>query len=1142
MTQEDEDHDPGNADEDVDMEPDTSLDGASSPISRTESRMEEYEIQEQVGKGAFGSAIVVRNKVDGVKYVLKKIRLARQSERTRRAARLEMELLGAMRHPHIVSFKDSWVEKGCYVCIVTGYCQGGDLGSVLRSSEGRYFHEEQLIVWFTQLLLALEYLHDHNVLHRDLKSSNVFLTSDGEVKLGDFGLAQVLGSPDDVTHSVVGTPNYMCPELLASKPYGLKSDIWSLGCIMYELTALKPAFTAFNMDGLINKIKRASIAALPSHYSPEWRSIIKSMLRKAPEDRPTAKELLAEPYLAEFVERARARADYLTAIDDAPKPTAFPSKSPPSPTAREAPKRSGSLATMGSGAAKLSSGKGSGAPGSGSDDTGDGSGGAADARARSPSRGERSASTRTRSVSPAPESRIARTTSLRNTARSPSPPPSRTNRSSVSGAGRDAGKDAGKDAADASAVDELQRKRQRDWQARREEKEKAEREKAERDRAAREARERELAKERERAAAVAAEKLEAAQKAAEARRLEKERRASEALGRQEAKKAVYNAARVSKDDADADARNASEGTAASTSANRLRRSSFNESSREAAPVRSTSTVRGRSPVRGGLNASSDGPGGAGGPNVRGRSASMTRNAWTGGEGAGGGSSREGRPVERVRDKSPLGRVRDKSPLGRAGSDATAAAAKSASSATASAGRDAVAAVADASRRVLRNSISKEAPSGAALSAGAGAAGKSGSSNPVSSLKSSEGPGATTRRASVSGAGSALDRPTSAPSPPSSTAGADTGLKVGIGKPVDRGGASAASGSSSPRAGSNPASPRASISASGARDAAEAFGRAAGGEASSSSAGGGSTLRRTSTAGGASAMAAASAVNAATNAGSAPAPGSTLSLSADDVVSSLRARVAMLSNVLELCQRLHHQRRLNELGQVLLPFAPNLAQVGDKGDRSAADNIAGKAPAFELGDKVLLGRRRRLEGIIHYYGPVAFSPGNWVGIELDKPEGKNDGSVDGITYFQCAPNHGLFMRASILRPDDPDSSQAAGAREPLTSLDGGGGRPRASNAGDGVDFARAGAGVGGETSLSAARGASAGNSGITLQKRVSTSVGGGGGGGGMEDVISPVGPGGQLRPPSEIFRPHFGDGVENGHVDVGDGRAHVAMGR
>lgn len=258
--------------------------------------MNKYEQVITLGEGGYGRAILCRRKDDKALVVVKEVRLSSLSPSDREAAFQEAKLLSTLHHPFIVTYLESFQERGC-LYITMEYADDGDLSKKISGRNGKLFTEEEVLKYFIQIALALKYIHDRKILHRDLKTQNIFLNKDGTVKLGDFGIAKVLMHTFQLCKTRIGTPYYLSPEICQGRNYNSKTDIWSLGCILYELCSLKHAFDATNINQLVMNIIKGSIPPVSSVYSAELRNLIESMLNKDPARRPRINEILALPFI-----------------------------------------------------------------------------------------------------------------------------------------------------------------------------------------------------------------------------------------------------------------------------------------------------------------------------------------------------------------------------------------------------------------------------------------------------------------------------------------------------------------------------------------------------------------------------------------------------------------------------------------------------------------------------------------------------------------------------------------------------------------------------------------------------------------------------------------------------------------------------
>ncbi|XP_029111513.1 serine/threonine-protein kinase Nek3 isoform X5 [Scleropages formosus] len=225
-----------------------------------------------------------------------------QSRRGADSSHREAALLSTMNHPNIVAFRDSF-EADEHLYIVMEYCAGGDILQRIKGQRNALFTQDVILNWFGQMCLGTKYIHDQRVLHRDLKSKNIFLASNGAVKLGDFGSACVLKSSEAYAYTYVGTPYYVSPEIWDSKPYNNKSDVWSLGCVLYELCTLRHPFQAASWKSLILKVCRGAYPPLPSHLPYELHHLIKHMFKTNPRDRPSLNTILTSHRISRLLRK-----------------------------------------------------------------------------------------------------------------------------------------------------------------------------------------------------------------------------------------------------------------------------------------------------------------------------------------------------------------------------------------------------------------------------------------------------------------------------------------------------------------------------------------------------------------------------------------------------------------------------------------------------------------------------------------------------------------------------------------------------------------------------------------------------------------------------------------------------------------------
>ena len=282
--------------------------------------MDGFEILEKLGDGAYSVVYKVKRKEDSNIYALKKVNLKGITEKEKENALNEVRILASVKSPFVISYKEAFIEEESEtLCIVMEYADRGDLYQKIVHLKKMGCLIEEIDAWkiFIQMTRGLKSLHDLKILHRDLKSANIFLFSDGTAKIGDLNVSKV--ARRGLGYTQTGTPYYASPEVWDEKAYDNKSDIWSLGCVTYEMLTLHPPFRAKDMEELYKKVTKGQYKRVGDKYSNDMNEIIDYLLKVNPKDRPNCEQILKHPAVKkrlEFFQSVEGETEDLDNMDE----------------------------------------------------------------------------------------------------------------------------------------------------------------------------------------------------------------------------------------------------------------------------------------------------------------------------------------------------------------------------------------------------------------------------------------------------------------------------------------------------------------------------------------------------------------------------------------------------------------------------------------------------------------------------------------------------------------------------------------------------------------------------------------------------------------------------------------------------------
>ena len=255
--------------------------------------LNDFYLGRYLGKGSFGSVQIVQRKSDNKYYAMKRVAISKLPEKDKQNALNEIRILASLNHKNIIGYKESFYDEASQTLnLIMEYADDGDISLKIKNNLKRklIFEENTIWNWIIQLLEGIQYLHDNKIMHRDLKSANLFLLKNGTLKIGDLNVSTV--AKNGLAYTQTGTPYYAPPEIWKDKPYNYKCDIWSAGCIIYEICTLHVPFRGTNFKDLYNNITKGEYIDIGNNYSNDLKNLLKMMLIVNPDKRYNVKQIL----------------------------------------------------------------------------------------------------------------------------------------------------------------------------------------------------------------------------------------------------------------------------------------------------------------------------------------------------------------------------------------------------------------------------------------------------------------------------------------------------------------------------------------------------------------------------------------------------------------------------------------------------------------------------------------------------------------------------------------------------------------------------------------------------------------------------------------------------------------------------------